>query len=74
MESEVNNFAIYYPLTESTYAVPFGACGSNGCLRLDPVHNGQQKLIRWAEEFTWEKHIEELRGRPEQLSYGSTGT
>lgn len=73
-ESEVNYFAIYYPLAESTYVVPFGICGSNGCLRLDPAHNGQRKLIRWAEGFTWEKHIEELCGRPEQLSYGSTCT
>lgn len=71
MESEVDYFAIYYPPTESIYVVPFKICSGNGCLRLDPVHNGQQKLIRWARDFTWEKHIEELTECPVDLSYGS---
>jgi hypothetical protein len=59
-ESEVDYFAIYYPLTESLYVVPFKVCSGTGCLRLDAVRNGQQKLIRWASDFTWEKHVEEL--------------
>ncbi len=59
-ESEVDHFAIYYPLTNSIYVVPFRICGGNGCLRLEPVQNGQQKLIRWASDFTWAKHVEEL--------------
>jgi hypothetical protein len=53
-ESEVDYFAIYYPAMDSIYVVPFQACDGDGCLRLDPVHNGQQKLIRWAKDFTWE--------------------
>jgi len=73
LESEVDYFAIYYPLTESIYVVPFRKCGSSGCLRLEPVQNGQEKLIRWAKEFIWESHIDELRERSIQLSYGSTG-
>lgn len=60
MESEVDYFAIYYPLTDSIYVVPFKMWSGSGCLRLDSVRNGQQKLIRWASDFTWEKHIEEL--------------
>jgi hypothetical protein len=59
-ESEVDYFAIYYPLTDSLYVVPFKVCSGTGCLRLDSVRNGQQKLIRWASDFTWEKHVEEL--------------
>ncbi len=60
MESEVDFFVVYYPLTNSIYAVPFKMCAGHGCLRLDAVQNGQQKLIRWASDFTWEKHVEEL--------------
>ncbi len=62
-ETEVDYFAIYHPPTDSIYVVPFKICSGNGCLRLDPVHNGQQKLIRWARDFTWAKHVEELTAR-----------
>src|SRR5437016_187107 len=46
-ESEVDYFAVYYPASSSIYVVPFKVCDGDGCLRLDPAHNGQQKLIRW---------------------------
>lgn len=59
-ETEVDYFAIYYPATDSIYVVPFKIWHSDGCLRIDPVLNGQQKLIRWAKDFTWIKHAEEL--------------
>jgi hypothetical protein len=61
-ETEVDYFAVYYPSRDSIYVVPFKICDSDGCLRLDPVLNGQQKLIRWAKDFKWAKHIEELTG------------
>ena len=61
-ETEVDYFVIYYPPTDSVYVVPFKKLGGTGCLRIDPVLNGQQKLIRWARDFTWKKHIEELTG------------
>jgi len=42
-------------------SIPYAATsGSDGCLRLSPSLNGQQKLIRWAADYTWEKHIAEL--------------
>lgn len=59
-ENEVDYFAIYYPATTSIYVVPFRTCHADGCLRLDPVQNGQQKFIRWAQDFSWENHIHEL--------------
>ncbi|MGB9179355.1 MAG: group I intron-associated PD-(D/E)XK endonuclease [Pyrinomonadaceae bacterium] len=65
-EKEVDYFAIYYPPADSIYVVPFKICGGDGCLRLDPTHNGQQKLIQWARDFTWVKHIEELTVCPVQ--------
>ena len=69
METEVDYFAVYYPPMDSIYVVPFKICGSNGCLRLNPVQNGQQKLIRWAKDFTWMRHIEDLTGLLKQSPY-----
>lgn len=65
-EAEVDYFAIYYPPLKSIYVVPFTICCGDGWLRLDPVHNGQQKLIRWAKDFTWEKHVGELTRHSKQ--------
>ena len=61
-EEEVDFFAVCYPPADSIYVVLRSFCGNGfGCLRLEPVLNGQQKLIRWARDYTWEKHIAELR-------------
>lgn len=61
-KNEVDFFAVYYPPTGSIFVVPREACaGGFGCLRLEPVLNGQQKLIRWARDFTWEKHVAGLQ-------------
>ena len=59
-DAEVDNFASYYPPTDAIFVVPRRICGSEGCLRLDPVNNGQQKFIRWASEFSWEEHVKTL--------------
>lgn len=65
-EDEVDFFAIYFPKTGSIYVVPFAEAGGYGRLRIAPVMNGQQKLIRWATDFTWERHLESLEA--ERLS------
>jgi hypothetical protein len=41
--------------------VPVENHGVQGRLRLNSVKNGQMKLIRWAVDFRWERHIAELR-------------
>ena len=58
---EVDFFAVYYPHDGRIYVVPFEVMGAYGRLRLLPVRNGQRKHVRWAADFTWEKHVEELR-------------
>jgi hypothetical protein len=58
---EVDYFAVYDPNTDSIYIVPPTAMGVDGCLRVDPVLNGQQKFIRWAVDYTWEKHLKILK-------------
>jgi hypothetical protein len=58
---EVDYFAAYCPTNETIYAVHAEKHGVEGRLRLDPVRNGQAKLIRWAMDYTWERHVEEIR-------------
>ena len=61
-DNEVDFLAVYYPPLNSIYVVPRSFCaGGFGCLRLEPVLNGQQKLIRWARDYTWEKHMADLQ-------------
>jgi hypothetical protein len=61
---EVDVFAVYDPKDDKLYAAPPTAMATEGCLRLEPVRNGQRKLIRWACDYTWEKHIVELQAEP----------
>lgn len=68
---EVDIFAVYDPETDNLYAVPPTAMATQGCLRLEPVLNGQQKLIRWAADYTWEKHIAQLKAEAEADSRAS---
>jgi hypothetical protein len=60
-EGEVDFFAIYFPLAAGIYVLPVEVASAAGCLRVDPVLNGQQKLLRWATDYTLDKHIEFLR-------------
>jgi hypothetical protein len=57
---EVDFFAVYDPQGDKIYVVPSAAMSIDGYLRLEPVLNGQQKFIKWARDYTWEKHIAAL--------------
>ncbi|HEX8499572.1 MAG TPA: group I intron-associated PD-(D/E)XK endonuclease [Pyrinomonadaceae bacterium] len=58
---EVDFFAAYCPATQAIYVVPGGNHGVEGRLRLNPVRNGQSKFVKWAADYAWERHVEELR-------------
>ena len=58
---EVDFFAAYCPVTQAIYVVPGENHGCAGRLRLNPVKNGQSKLVKWAADYEWEHHVEELR-------------
>jgi hypothetical protein len=58
---EVDYFVAYCPQNGKLYAVPSKNHGVAGRLRLEPVRNGQAKLVRWAADYSWEHHLEELR-------------
>ena len=62
-EDEVDYLAIYCPANEMLYGIPIKNHPTLGWLRIEPVKNGQAKLIRWASDFTWEKHLEELKNK-----------
>ena len=57
----VDFFVVCCPNSGMLYAVPAENHGVQGRLRLDPVRNGQAKFVRWAEDYTWERHITALR-------------
>jgi len=49
---EVEFFAIYCPDTDGVYFVPIEeAGGSEGCLRVEPPRNRQERGIRWASRY-----------------------
>lgn len=58
---EVDYFAVYCPANGALYAVPAENHGSAGRLRFDPVRNGQKKHVRWAADYSWERHVAELK-------------
>ena len=60
---EVDYFAVCCPTSQLLYAVPAENHGTQGRLRLNPVKNGQAKFVRWAADYTWESHINELRNK-----------
>ena len=58
---EIDYVIAYCPANNSLYGIPAENHLGQGWLRLKPTKNGQSKLIRWASDYTWEKHIEELK-------------
>ena len=60
-ENEIDFLAIYCPTNNLLYGVPITNHPTGGWLRLDPVKNGQLKNVRWAFDYSWEKHIEVLK-------------
>src|SRR5687768_15430371 len=60
-ENEIDYIAIFCPTNDSLYGIHIKNHPNFGWLRISPVKNGQSKRIRWAKEFIWERHIEELK-------------
>ena len=58
---EVDYFAIYCPQLNELYVMSFEAARVSASLRVTPTLNKQEKYIRWAKDYSWEKHITELK-------------
>jgi hypothetical protein len=60
-EGEVDFFAVHFPPDDVIFVVPYGDSGGYGRLRLTSPLNVQEKLIRWAADYSWDKHLAQLR-------------
>ena len=60
---EIDYFAVYCPQTNSLFAVPAEGHGKAGMLRIEPTKNNQKKMIRWAKDYSWERHVEKLKDK-----------
>lgn len=60
-DGEADFLAVFCPANNSLYGIHIKNHPTGGWLRLEPVKNGQAKNIRWASDYTWEKHIAELK-------------
>jgi hypothetical protein len=59
---ELDLFAICSPSSQLLYAVPAtDSLTIEGRLRLVETQNFQEKKIKWARDYAWDKHINELR-------------
>lgn len=64
---EINLFAIYCPDNNQIYVWPFGDNPTIGCLRCVETKNNQQHKIRWAKDYAFESHVEDLRRRRQEV-------
>jgi len=59
---EVDVFAVWCPGNQQLYAVSTEyPLTIEGRLRLIETQNSQEKKVRWARDYCWDKHIDSLR-------------
>jgi hypothetical protein len=58
---EIDLFAIYCPSNAKIYVWQFGDNPTQGYLRYSETRNNQQQKIRWAKDYEFEKHVNDLR-------------
>lgn len=55
-DDDFDYLAIYDPSSEQVYVVP-STMMEGDRLRFEPPRNNQKALIKWAADFTWDKHL-----------------
>ena len=60
-ENEADYFVIYCPQLETVYAIKARE-GVFGKLRVQPARNNQQVFVKWAEDYSFERHVAALKG------------
>ncbi|HKP72609.1 MAG TPA: group I intron-associated PD-(D/E)XK endonuclease [Pyrinomonadaceae bacterium] len=59
---ELDVFAVYCPGSQQIYVVPVEhSLTVEGRLRVVETQNLQEKKIRWARNYSWDKHLDALR-------------
>lgn len=58
---EIDLFAVYCPSNANIYVWQFGDNPTQGYLKYSETRNNQQQKIRWAKDYEFEKHVDDLR-------------
>lgn len=58
---EIDFFAVYCPDNAKIYVWQFGDNPTQGYLRCLETRNNQQQKIRWAKDYEFEEHVDDLR-------------
>lgn len=67
-EGEVDVFAVWCPGNHQLYAIPAEhPLTVEGRLRIVGARNFQEKKIKRAKDYTWDKHLEQLRAERRRL-------
>jgi len=61
LRGEIDLFAVYCPGNAKIYVWQFGENPTQGYLRFSETKNNQQQKIRWAKDYEFEKHVDDLR-------------
>jgi hypothetical protein len=60
-EGEVDVFAVWCPANQQLYAIPAEhPLTAEGRLRIVDARNFQEKKIKWAKDYSWDKHLAQL--------------
>jgi hypothetical protein len=60
VRGEIDLFAVYCPGNAKIYVWQFGDNPTLGYLRYSEARNNQQQKIRWAKDYEFEKHVDDL--------------
>ena len=71
---EFDVFAVYCPDTDRIYATLFKESLSEGRLRCFETKNNQKLKIRWAKDYEFQKHVEDLRKEVELVGLEPTAS
>ncbi|HZH90510.1 MAG TPA: group I intron-associated PD-(D/E)XK endonuclease [Pyrinomonadaceae bacterium] len=71
---ELDAFAVWCPGNQQLYVVPVEhSLTIEGRLRLLETQNFQEKKVRWARDYCWDKHIDSLRAASSAANKLTTG-
>lgn len=71
-ESDLDFFAVYCPDNDQIYVVPRLGNLAEGRLRIEKTGNNQRDKVRWAEEFTFDVHVQQMKVRMELVGLEPT--
>jgi hypothetical protein len=61
VRGEIALFVVYCPDNAKIYVWQFGANPGQGYLRCSETRNNQQQKVRWAKDYEFERHVNDLK-------------